>query len=109
LTRATLLRTTLLLLVLFVGADLFGRSTPQYKVARAVLSSEQVTAETGEIDYYLNTAFRVTGVPWRTSHFSFYVLGTKRSGWLSVEVVNREAGTAVDRIVFGDKQLLASP
>ncbi len=108
-TRATLLRTTLLFLVLFVGADLYGRSTPQYRIAKQVLSSEQVTAETGEIDYYLNTAFRITGVPWRTSHFSFYVLGAKRSGWLSVEVVNRETGAAVDRIVFGDKQLLASP
>jgi hypothetical protein len=92
-----------------VAAWLFGLRSAQYQRASTVLGSQQFRAAAGEVRFTLPTAFRITHTEGRVSTVTYYVVGTREHGLVTVAVANTPQGTQVESVTFKGRQLPKSP
>jgi hypothetical protein len=100
---------TLLASTFIAALWLYVRSSEHYKNASSVIESSAMRSVAGTVNFSVLTAFRVTGSPVSRSRFSFFVSGSKQSGWLVVVIEERD-GALSESAEFSGKQLeLSSP
>jgi hypothetical protein len=86
-----------------VALFLYAQSTVQYKLAATVLEGPQLEALAGKVSFSLFTAFRIASAPQQSSRFSFYVSGSRQSGWLVVTVNNGKQEPSVEAAIFSGR------
>jgi hypothetical protein len=89
----------------FAAIWLLALNSPQYREARTVVGSTQLTAISGEVKATILLGFRVSNSEGQFSTISLFVIGERASGYLRISLGNGRDGPTVDSASFKGEAL----
>jgi hypothetical protein len=103
--KKSLVRAAILGGVFVIVAWVYAVNSAPYEQASRILSSEQLKGIAGDIRFRLLTGFNITSTEGRFSTVSFYVFGTRKSGYLRVVLVNQQQQLVTKSATFDGQEL----